>query len=248
MRRVPTAFLLAASVALAAPPVSPVLPAVRASPPAGNPVPVRNLPDIATTTRTAIRVGGTPVPGAALIGPSVQGSGGGSTSTLTILPAGVSSAARPSTPTPAVTTGLTEWLTITVRPGDTLSGLARQYRTSVTELQRVNTLTGSALRAGQALRVPEHLCGVVTCEQTAAGTITAPDGTTLTRNGTQLTLSTTGNRTLWPELGRVWLSGVPDHPAILAALITACQAPRSLPLPPQVRCVNSATVALLRTP
>lgn len=44
---------------------------------------------------------------------------------------------------------------ITVRPGDTLWGLARSYGTSVTELQRLNGLAGNAtIYAGRTLSVP----------------------------------------------------------------------------------------------
>jgi LysM repeat protein len=43
----------------------------------------------------------------------------------------------------------------TVRNGETLSGIARQHRTTVAELQRLNNLTNANLiRVGQALRLP----------------------------------------------------------------------------------------------
>lgn len=41
----------------------------------------------------------------------------------------------------------------TVRRGDTLIAIARRYGTSVREIQRLNNLRGSGIRAGQRLRV-----------------------------------------------------------------------------------------------
>ncbi|MFD1733908.1 LysM peptidoglycan-binding domain-containing protein [Deinococcus malanensis] len=42
----------------------------------------------------------------------------------------------------------------TVRPGDTLFGLARAHGTTVAELLRLNDLTGTTLEVGQTLRLP----------------------------------------------------------------------------------------------
>jgi membrane-bound lytic murein transglycosylase D len=44
--------------------------------------------------------------------------------------------------------------THTVKPGDTLFALARQYNTSVTELRKLNNLKGDRLSQGKRLRVP----------------------------------------------------------------------------------------------
>ena len=44
--------------------------------------------------------------------------------------------------------------TYRVRPGDTLSRIARRFRVSTTELRRANRLRSDALRAGQRLRIP----------------------------------------------------------------------------------------------
>lgn len=41
-----------------------------------------------------------------------------------------------------------------VTSGDTLFSLASRYRTSVSELKRVNGLSGDSIRAGQSLRIP----------------------------------------------------------------------------------------------
>ena len=41
-----------------------------------------------------------------------------------------------------------------VKPGDTLSSIARQFNVSVAELRRVNALTSDALRVGQSLQIP----------------------------------------------------------------------------------------------
>ncbi len=42
-----------------------------------------------------------------------------------------------------------------VKPGDTLYGLARQYNTSVAELQRINRIKGNHLARGARLRIPD---------------------------------------------------------------------------------------------
>jgi membrane-bound lytic murein transglycosylase D len=48
-----------------------------------------------------------------------------------------------------------QWLRVEVANGDTLSHIARRYRTDVATLQRVNRLSGSTIRAGQALFIPK---------------------------------------------------------------------------------------------
>ncbi|HEX7037246.1 MAG TPA: LysM peptidoglycan-binding domain-containing protein [Pseudomonadales bacterium] len=47
------------------------------------------------------------------------------------------------------------WLRIKVAKGDTLSQIARRYRTDVATLRRVNRLDGNRIRAGQALFIPK---------------------------------------------------------------------------------------------
>ena len=44
--------------------------------------------------------------------------------------------------------------TYRVRKGDTLSGIARRYKTSVRDLRQLNNMKGSTLRVGQRLKVP----------------------------------------------------------------------------------------------
>lgn len=51
--------------------------------------------------------------------------------------------------------------TYVVLKGDTLSSIARAYQTSVGELMRLNDLQGSALYAGQTLRVPGEQVGIL---------------------------------------------------------------------------------------
>jgi membrane-bound lytic murein transglycosylase D len=41
-----------------------------------------------------------------------------------------------------------------VTSGETLFSLASRYHTSVSELKRVNGLTGDSIRTGQSLRIP----------------------------------------------------------------------------------------------
>lgn len=45
-------------------------------------------------------------------------------------------------------------LSYIVKPGDTLSSIARQFAVSVSDLRRINNLTGDELRVGQSLQIP----------------------------------------------------------------------------------------------
>lgn len=58
----------------------------------------------------------------------------------------------------------------TVKAGDTLYSIARRYGTSVTDLQRLNNLTGTTLEVGQVLRVP----GEATLTTPAGSPVPAP--------------------------------------------------------------------------
>ncbi len=49
-----------------------------------------------------------------------------------------------------------DWQQITVRPGDTLSHIARRHGTDVASLRMANNLRGSSIRAGSALLIPTH--------------------------------------------------------------------------------------------
>ena len=42
----------------------------------------------------------------------------------------------------------------TIARGDTLSGIAKKYRTSVAELKRINRLTTNSIKTGQKLTIP----------------------------------------------------------------------------------------------
>ncbi|MEC8860067.1 MAG: LysM peptidoglycan-binding domain-containing protein [Pseudomonadota bacterium] len=46
------------------------------------------------------------------------------------------------------------WERYQIKPGDTLSGIARSQRTTVAALQQANNLTGSSIRAGDDLLIP----------------------------------------------------------------------------------------------
>ena len=45
-------------------------------------------------------------------------------------------------------------MTYTVKAGDTLYGISNQYGVSVTELARLNNITGSTIKVGQVLKIP----------------------------------------------------------------------------------------------
>ncbi|WP_119675169.1 LysM peptidoglycan-binding domain-containing M23 family metallopeptidase [Deinococcus sp. RM] len=68
----------------------------------------------------------------------------------------------------------------TVKPGDTLSSLARTYRTTVAELTRLNGLTSTTLDVGQLLRLPGEsgppspVSGAPSTPALAGLTVTAP--------------------------------------------------------------------------
>ena len=47
-------------------------------------------------------------------------------------------------------------MTYTVKPGDTLYGISNQYGVSVTELARLNNITGSNIKVGQILKIPSN--------------------------------------------------------------------------------------------
>lgn len=228
-------FLLSAALATPA-----LLPTPAPTPPSGAPIPITGTPAPIRPAAQPIRVGGTPTPGAALIGPSQPTSGGG-TLTLALNPA-QTRAERPAptqTSAPSQTSAPTlPAARVTIQPGDTLSSLARRHQTSVTELQRLNALTSSAISVGQTLRVPTRPCGVLTCAATTSGYL-APDGTLVRYTATTLTL-TGPVRTLWPELTRPFITG--DPLPIYTALLRPCAAGSSPH--PLIRCTSEDTVTL----
>lgn len=69
------------------------------------------------------------------------------------LPANVA-AVTPAIPQDTPETGTAADLTHTVKSGDTLSKLSRDYKVSVKDIQRANNLRGSTIRVGQKLIIP----------------------------------------------------------------------------------------------
>jgi len=72
-----------------------------------------------------------------------------STATAQYKPKPTQVSAKPK-PKPAAPSSVTH----TVRKGDTLSGIASKYRSSVSKIQRANGLRGTVIRIGQRLKVP----------------------------------------------------------------------------------------------
>jgi membrane-bound lytic murein transglycosylase D len=68
--------------------------------------------------------------------------------------------------------------TIRVRPGETLSGIAARYGTTVAALKAANGISGTTIHAGQSLRIPGR-GGAPAASATAAGTHTVQRGDTL---------------------------------------------------------------------
>ena len=48
------------------------------------------------------------------------------------------------------------YLTHRVKRGETLGGIARRYRSSVSSIKRTNKIRGSLIRVGQKLRIPSR--------------------------------------------------------------------------------------------
>ena len=74
----------------------------------------------------------------------------------------------------------------TVKSGDTLSGIARTYKTTVAQLRTLNNLNSDLIRIGQQLLVPSDVTPTVPAPQqpekpTAATTYTVVSGDTLSR-------------------------------------------------------------------
>jgi LysM repeat protein len=71
-----------------------------------------------------------------------EGQSIGNLSSATVAPLG---------PRPSI---MTSYLSVSIRPGDTLWNLARRYQTSVMRLMVINELINDRIRVGQILRVP----------------------------------------------------------------------------------------------
>lgn len=64
-----------------------------------------------------------------------------------------------------------DWTEVRVRPGDTLSQLARRHGTDVTSLRMANNLSGSNIRAGKKLLIPKHAAALSTTPRSARGSV-----------------------------------------------------------------------------
>ncbi|MCA1799566.1 MAG: LysM peptidoglycan-binding domain-containing protein [Xanthomonadaceae bacterium] len=91
------------------------------------------------------------------------------------------------------------WAHHQVRPGDTLGVLASRYRTSVTELQRVNRLQGSMIRVGQRLMVPNSALSAGQYTMTASNRTAATQARD--RDGARLEYTVRRGDSLW-KIGR----------------------------------------------
>jgi len=100
-----------------------------------------------TASLAAVAVTGTPTPLPAPTAPPTETPAAPSPSpALTLPPTGT----PPPTPKPKPT-----YRTYTVKPGDTLSGIASRYHTTVTAIAKLNNITDpSKLRVGQVLKIP----------------------------------------------------------------------------------------------
>ncbi len=65
-------------------------------------------------------------------------------------------------------------LTYRVAPGETLSGIARRYRTSTAELKRINGLKGNLIKTGDKLMIPATTVARVEPDSTVAKRDTQP--------------------------------------------------------------------------
>jgi LysM repeat protein len=100
-----------------------------------------------------------------------------------VIPTGGSSA--PASQPPQQATG-----TYTVQPGDTLSGIAARYGTTVQALAQANGLTSTTIRAGQVLKiVPPNAPAQPAQPQTGASTYVVRSGDSLSSVAAQLGVS-----------------------------------------------------------
>jgi len=64
-----------------------------------------------------------------------------------------------------------DWTEVRVRPGDTLSGIARRHGTDVSSLKVANNLAGSNIRAGHKLLIPKHAQALTSTPRSARGAL-----------------------------------------------------------------------------
>jgi LysM repeat protein len=107
------------------------------------PAPTQPAPSIAASSAPSASSGATPSMSAS------PASSSSPSSTAPTASAGASASPRPvPSPTPAAAT------TYKVRSGDTLSGIATRFQTTVKKLKAANGLTSNAIRPGQVLTIP----------------------------------------------------------------------------------------------
>ncbi len=64
-----------------------------------------------------------------------------------------------------------DWTEVRVRPGDTLSGIAKRHGTDVSSLKVANNLHNSVIRAGHKLLIPKHASALTTTPRSARGAV-----------------------------------------------------------------------------
>jgi len=144
--------------------------------------------------------------------------------------------------------------TYTVRAGDTLSGIAARFGTTVAHLAALNRLANpNVLSVGEVLRISGNAPAVATPAPAASGTYTVQAGDTLSgiaaRFGTTVAHLVALNRLANPNVlsvGEVLrISGNAPAPAAPAATVTTTASPAPAPAPaPQVGESAAAAIAV----
>ena len=64
-----------------------------------------------------------------------------------------------------------DWTEIRVKPGDTLSAIAKRHGTDVSSLKVANNLSGATIRAGHKLLIPKHAQALTSTPRSARGSL-----------------------------------------------------------------------------